>query len=156
MLVAAPFGKRGWKMYFCRLQELILLLSSDESPTPPPAFQIKLHHAFASVASDYRKRKNVFRLILADRSQFMFQASEGREMHSWIDHINWVAARFSSPALEAPVSSSGRFERPLLPSSSSKVGKREQISSHQAALSQHEKDMEKLVCFATFHKNEEE
>lgn len=163
-IILAPLGKRGWKMFFCRLKELLLVLSPDEmipttgstkksksssSPPPsvpaPPLHQIKLHHAFATVASDYRKRRNVLRLVLADRSQFLFQSSDAREMHSWIDMINWNAARFSSPALEAPCSSSGRFEKPLLPSAVSRSSRREQAATHQAAVFHWEKEMEILV-----------
>ncbi len=88
----APLGKRSWKMFFCRLKELLLILSPDETEpnaepvtttnkkTKPSSQQImiKLHHAFATMAVDYRKRRNVLRLILADKSQFLLQSSDSR------------------------------------------------------------------------------
>jgi PH/SEC7 domain-containing protein len=154
MMITAGMGKRSWKMFFCRLKELMLVLTPDETAKVPTsnAFQIKLHHSFAAVASDYRKRRNVFRLILADRSQFLFQSSDTREMHSWIDMLNWNAARFSAPALDAPCGSSGRFEKPLLPSCVTRMTKREQATTHQGALSNYEKEMDILVRIVQLHK----
>jgi len=134
-------------MCFFRLKEILGVLSPDENckPTMQNTHQIKLHHAIAAVAADYKKRPNVFRLTLADRSQYLFQCSDLREMNSWIDMINWNAARFSSPALEAPCSSTGRFEKPLLPSSISRLHAREQLTSHQTALSRWNEELEYLV-----------
>jgi len=141
-----PLGKRSWKMYFCRLKELLLVLSHDETSKTSiqNAVPIKLHHAFAAMATDYRKRQHVFRLILADRSQYLFQSSDTREMNSWIEMINWNAARYSSPALEAPCSSSGRYERPLLPSSVTRMSPRDQVITHQAALARWDEELEEL------------
>lgn len=146
-MITAPLGKRSWKMFFCRLKELLLVLSNDETSKIPmqSAHQIKLHHAFAAIASDYRKRPHVLRIILADRSQYLFQSSDTREMNSWIDMINWNAARFSSPALEAPCSSTGKFEKPLLPSTATRMSTRDQISTHQGALNGWEKELNELV-----------
>lgn len=140
-------GKRSWKMYFCRLKELMLVLSNDETSkvTPQNTHSLKLHHAFATVAVDYRKRPHVFRLFLADRSQFLYQSSDSREMNSWIEMINWNAARFSAPALEAPCSNTGRFERPLLPSSITNLSPREQLATHQSAVHKWEEELEQLV-----------
>jgi PH/SEC7 domain-containing protein len=123
------------------------VLSPDETNKVPvpPANQLKLHHAFAVVASDYLKRHNVLRLTLSDRSQFLFQSSDTREMHSWIDMINWNAARFSSQALEAPCSSTGRFQRPLLPSCVTRMSRREQVETHKAAAAHWEKELDNLV-----------
>lgn len=144
-------------MYFCRLKELLLVLSIDETSksTPQNTHSLKLHHAFATVAVDYRKRPHVFRLFLADRSQFLYQSSDSREMNSWIEMINFNAARFSSPALEAPCSNTGRFERPLLPSSVTRMSPREQVATHQSAVTKWEEELEQLVsdfpsCFESF------
>jgi PH/SEC7 domain-containing protein len=140
-----PFGKRSWKMYFCRLRELLLVLSHDETAKPSGAIQntqpIKVHHCYATVASDYHKRPHVFKLILADRSQYLFQSSDSREMSSWIDILNWNAAKFSAPALEPPCSSSRRFERPLLPTSITRLTSRDQLASHQTTLAKFEEEL---------------
>jgi PH/SEC7 domain-containing protein len=146
----APLGKRSWKLYFCRLRELLLSLAPDENSkaTVVQTIQpLKLHHAIATVASDYRKRPYVFCLTLADKSQYLFQSSDSREMNSWIDNLNLNAAKFSSPALEAPCGSSKKFEKPLLPSAISRFSSREQLITHQAALAKWEEELEDLVRF---------
>ena len=107
----------------------------------------KLHHAIATVATDYRKRPFVFCLTLADKSQYLFQSSDAREMHSWIDNLNLNAAKFSSPALDAPCGSSKKFEKPLLPSAISRLSSREQLITHQGALAKFEEELAELVSF---------
>ena len=66
---------------------------------------IRLHHAFAQEATDYRKRQHVFRLKTADWAEYLFQTSDHDLMLKWIDAINLIAASFSSP----PVTRCDRF-----------------------------------------------
>ena len=135
-------------MFFVRLRELLLVLSNDETAKSTKSMQntrpIKVHHCFATVASDYTKRPHVFKIILADRSQFLFQSSDSREMHSWIDILNWNSAKFSAPALEPPCSSSRRFERPLLPTSITRLNSKDQLTSLQTTLHRFEEDFNEL------------
>ena len=89
------FGKRGWKMYFAVLKDLVLYLYKDEatckgellpkssassrkkaSVDPGPAALIRVHHALATTAPDYAKKQNVFRLFTADRAQYLIQTSD--------------------------------------------------------------------------------
>ena len=135
-------------MFFCRLRDLVLVLSTDETnkaSVTQNTQTIKLHHAHAAVAQDYQKKPYVFQLTLADRSQYLFQSSDVREMNSWIDNVNFIAARFSSPALEAPCGSTKRFERPLLPSAISRLSHRDQLLTHQGAIAKWEEEQEELV-----------
>lgn len=135
-------------MFFCRLRDLVLVLSVDETSKVSISQNtqtIKLHHAHATVAHEYQKRPYVFQLTLADRSQYLFQSSDVREMNSWIDNINLNAARFSSPALEAPCGSHKRFERPLLPSAISRLAPRDQLLTHQGAIAKWEEEQDELV-----------
>ena len=44
-----------------------------------------------------------------------------KECQEWIDSINFVAATLSSPPLPAGVGSQKKFQRPLLPSSHTKL-----------------------------------
>jgi len=96
-------GKRGWRMYFAVLKDLVLYLYKDEATCkgemppkasnarckktsntgtmtsePGPAVVIRVHHALAASAPDYTKKKNVFRLFTADRAQFLIQASDAK------------------------------------------------------------------------------
>lgn len=61
---------------------------------------IRIHHSLASKATDYVKKQHVFRLQTADQSEYLFQTSDSKELQSWIDTINFVAASFSAPPLE--------------------------------------------------------
>jgi PH and SEC7 domain-containing protein len=93
-----PLGKRGWRMYFAVLKDLVLYLYKDEATCkgemppksssssrssrkkvdkdPGPAALIRVHHALATNAPDYTKKQNVFRLFTADRAQFLIQTSD--------------------------------------------------------------------------------
>lgn len=82
---------------------------------------IRIHHALATKAADYKKKQHVFRLQTADQSEYLFQTSDSKELQSWIDTINSVCASFSAPPLEGGVGSQKRFQRPLLPSSQTKL-----------------------------------
>ncbi|CAF1319459.1 unnamed protein product [Adineta steineri] len=116
-----PFLRRGWKAYYASLRDMILYLhKNDQQPTTiliGDTNAIRLHHAFAQEAVDYRKRQHVFRLKTSDWAEYLFQTTDRDLMNQWIDTINLVAASFSSPPLPAAIDSvSLRFQRPLLPS----------------------------------------
>lgn len=82
---------------------------------------IRLHHALATKAADYTKKQHVFRLQTADQAEYLFQTSDSKELQSWVDTINLVCASFSAPPLEGGVGSQKRFQRPLLPSTKTKL-----------------------------------
>ena len=115
--------RRGCKAYYASLRDMILYLhKNDQQPSSVLAGDtnaIRLHHAFAQEALDYRKRQHVFRLKTSDWAEYLFQTSDHDLMKKWIDAINLIAASFSSPPLPAAIdssSSAAHFQRPLLPS----------------------------------------
>ena len=59
-----------------------------------------------------------------------------QELFAWIDTINTVVSRFSSPPLPAPCSSAAKFERPLFPSSCSRLSVADQLAAHRSQLAQ--------------------
>ncbi|KAK3727506.1 hypothetical protein QZH41_018368, partial [Actinostola sp. cb2023] len=103
-----------------------------------------IHHAFASRATDYRKKQNVFRLVTADWREFLFEARNQPDMKEWIDIINLVAATFSSPPLAAPVGSSKRFQRPVLPFSKTRLTLAKQIEHHEKKAKEAQDDL--IAC----------
>uniref|UniRef100_A0A915KC16 SEC7 domain-containing protein n=1 Tax=Romanomermis culicivorax TaxID=13658 RepID=A0A915KC16_ROMCU len=142
----------------------------DESGNKKGFFQsarnvIRVHHALAVRATDYSKKQHVFRLQTASLAEYYFQTrveinclytffkncfcrGDPRELHEWIDAINFVAACFSSPALSGAVSSRQSFYRPFLTSAPSKLSIKEQLEVHEARvldiqkqLSQHRRDV---------------
>lgn len=94
---------------------------------------IRIHHALATKAADYTKKQHVFRLHTADQSEYLFQTSDSKELQSWIDTINYVCASFSAPPLEGAVGSQKRFQRPLLPSSHTKLSMVDAMSVYHFA-----------------------
>ncbi|XP_046803844.1 PH and SEC7 domain-containing protein isoform X4 [Lucilia cuprina] len=134
-----PFGKRSWKMFYCTLRDLVLYLHKDEHGFRKSQMSdnlhnaIRIHHALATKATDYTKKQHVFRLQTADQAEYLFQTSDSKELQSWVETINFVCAAYSAPPLEGGVGSQKRFQRPLLPSSHTKlllvsVGKRISIN----------------------------
>ncbi|UJR33578.1 hypothetical protein I4U23_021015 [Adineta vaga] len=116
-----PFMRRSWKAYFACLRDMVLYLQkNDQHPATilvGDTNAIRLHHAYACEAIDYRKRQHVFRLKTADWAEYLFQTSDRELMRKWIDAINLISASFSSPPLPAAIDSSSiHFQRPLLPS----------------------------------------
>ncbi|CAG0900571.1 unnamed protein product [Darwinula stevensoni] len=132
-----PRGKRGWHMWYGVLRDLVLYVYKDQCSAvkEQPRTCVRLHHALAVRACDYTKRQHVLRLFTADQAQCLIQASDNREMESWIEGINWVAGRLSSPPLASPVSSKIKFQRPLFPSSITKLNAVEQLKSVDLRLS---------------------
>jgi len=130
-------GKRSWKMFYLTLRDLVLYCFKDEktaqsqSSFESPHTAVRIHHSVAMPAQDYTKKQFVFRLKTCDRAEYLFQTSDQKELETWVETINTVVGRYSSPPLPAPCSSTIKFQRPLYPSSSSKLTLSEQLASHR-------------------------
>ncbi|XP_076453496.1 uncharacterized protein LOC143288746 isoform X2 [Babylonia areolata] len=143
-----PFGKRGWRMVYTILRDLILYQYKDEHQVKKGQFVesahnvVRIHHALATKASDYTKKQHVFRLQTADWSEYLFQTGGTKELQEWIDTINLVAATLSAPPLPSGVGSQARFQRPLMPSACTKLGIHEQLRSHEHHIAELEQEMQ--------------
>ncbi|GLG96716.1 Spectrin beta chain [Gryllus bimaculatus] len=143
-----PFGKRGWKMFYCTLRDMVLYLHKDEHGFRKSALSdnlhnaIRIHHALATKAADYTKKQHVFRLQTADQAEYLFQTSDSKELQSWIDTINFVCASFSAQPLAGAVGSQRKFQRPLLPCSHTKLNLREQLRDHEERVLKLEAELE--------------
>ncbi|XP_049836509.1 PH and SEC7 domain-containing protein isoform X5 [Schistocerca gregaria] len=143
-----PFGKRGWKMFYCTLRDMVLYLHKDEHGFRKSALSdnlhnaIRIHHSLATKATDYTKKQHVFRLQTADQAEYLFQTSDSKELQSWIDTINFVAASFSAQPLASAVGSQRKFQRPLLPCSHTKLSLREQLRDHEERVQRLESQLE--------------
>ena len=77
--LAASLGRRGWKMFYAALCDMVMYLHKDErsykngSAVNPINNTIHVHHSLATRAVNYVKKQHVFRLQTADWSQFLFQ-----------------------------------------------------------------------------------
>ena len=90
-------GRRGWRLFYATLRDLVLYLHKDENGFRKSQLQesfansIRIHHSIASVANDYPKKKFVFRLITADYAEFLFE-TRFRLAHTHIDFSVWSKA----------------------------------------------------------------
>ncbi|GFQ74632.1 PH and SEC7 domain-containing protein 3 [Trichonephila clavata] len=152
-----PIGKRGWKMFYADLRDLVLYLHKDENGCSKRQMMydslhnaIRIHHALATRATDYTKKQHVFRLQTADQAVYLFQTrylkdakqDDSKELQSWIDTINYVAACFSAPSLAPAVGAQKKFQRPLLPVAPTKLNFREQLLELESRVMKLEKEIE--------------
>lgn len=86
-------SNRSWLNLYCVLSRGELAFYRDaKGPSgggthngEPP---LGLHMATSEVASDYKKKKNVFKLRTADGSEFLLQAKDEEELRSWLRAIS--------------------------------------------------------------------
>ncbi|CAB3239080.1 unnamed protein product [Arctia plantaginis] len=132
-----PFGRRGWKMFYCTLRDLVLYLHKDEHGFRRSQMSdnihnaIRIHHALATKATDYTKKQHVFRLQTADQAEYLFQTSDSKELCTWVETINFVCAAYSCAPLASAVGSQRKFQRPLLPCTHTKLSMRDQLAEHE-------------------------
>ncbi|XP_013138934.1 PREDICTED: PH and SEC7 domain-containing protein 1 isoform X5 [Papilio polytes] len=145
-----PFGRRGWKMFYCTLRDLVLYLHKDEHGFRRSQMSdnlhnaIRIHHALATKATDYTKKQHVFRLQTADQAEYLFQTSDSKELCSWVETINFVCAAYSAPPLAGAVGSQRKFQRPLLPCTHTKLAMREQLAEHEERAARLEEELAAL------------
>ncbi|CAG9559843.1 unnamed protein product [Danaus chrysippus] len=145
-----PFGRRGWKMFYCTLRDLVLYLHKDEHGFRRSQMSdnlhnaIRIHHALATKATDYTKKQHVFRLQTADQAEYLFQTSDSKELCSWVETINFVCASYSAAPLAGAVGSQRKFQRPLLPCTHTKLSMREQLAEHEERAARLEEELAAL------------
>ncbi|XP_018115461.1 spectrin beta chain, non-erythrocytic 1 isoform X2 [Xenopus laevis] len=86
-------ANRSWQNVYCVLKKDSLLFYKDGKSAASGIpyhgeFPVQLNGAQCSVAHDYKKRKNVFKLSLVDGKEFLIQAKDEAEMSSWMRGIN--------------------------------------------------------------------
>ncbi|XP_066936401.1 PH and SEC7 domain-containing protein-like isoform X2 [Clytia hemisphaerica] len=135
-----PLMRRNWRPYYCVLKGLVLLSYKPDNMNGHEAHSIGIHHALAGYAKDYKKRMFVFKLISADWSVYYLQVKSQDEVKIWMDSINVSAALLSSPPLPAPVGSSVKFQRPVMPVSRTRLEPAEQLSHHMDKVTQSDEE----------------
>lgn len=86
------------------LKKGLLLVYKDQkhSKNEPDTYYrgevpLVLKEVTVEVASNYTKKKHVFRLKLANGAEYLFQAKEDPEMEQWIQKINSAVESVHSP-----------------------------------------------------------
>jgi len=86
---------RAWNSLFIVLHGGFLYVYKDQKHAKQAPsgyyhneYPVDLHGASAAHANDYAKRPNVFRLMLSNGAQYLFQARDLESMNRWVSRIN--------------------------------------------------------------------
>ena len=93
---------RSWKAYYTVLCGQVMCFYRDKQgfqENIPASSPVSMYGAKVTRASDYTKKKHVFRLQLPDASEFLFAAPQQSSLQEWLSRISYVA--------ELPPSSEG-------------------------------------------------
>jgi len=92
-------SNRSWEKLCVVLKGSQIIFYKDQKTyrsKPEDTFRgelpVDLSGAEATVATDYTKKKNVFRLKLDNGGDYLFQASDDDQMNLWVDSINRMAS----------------------------------------------------------------
>lgn len=115
----------SWDKVFVVLKKGLLLVYKDQkhSKSEPDSYYrgeapVVLKEVTVEVASNYTKKKHVFRMKLANGAEYLFQAKEDPEMEQWIEKINSAVESLHSPGpsrsqtMPATGSGEGRKDEP--------------------------------------------
>uniref|UniRef100_A0A8C2LD47 Spectrin beta chain n=1 Tax=Cricetulus griseus TaxID=10029 RepID=A0A8C2LD47_CRIGR len=85
-------SNRSWVSLYCVLSKGELGFYKDSKGpasggTHGGELPLSLHKATSEVASDYKKKKHVFKLQTHDGSEFLLQAKDEEEMNGWLEAV---------------------------------------------------------------------
>ncbi|KAM4771567.1 spectrin beta chain, non-erythrocytic 1 isoform 1-T1 [Rhinophrynus dorsalis] len=85
-------SSRSWHNVYCVInnQEMGFYKDSKNAASLIPyhnEIPVSLKEAVCEVATDYKKKKHVFKLKLNDGNEYLFQAKDDEEMNTWIQAI---------------------------------------------------------------------
>jgi len=112
---------RVWKQFFVVLKGIDLMFYPNEKDAKNKANTAQVivtTGCVASVASDYTKKKNVLRLVLASGAEYLLQAESVNEMTTWIQAIGTVTSKDaedgeSAEEIQKRLSTLGSPSRPV-------------------------------------------
>jgi hypothetical protein len=71
--------KKNGALFLCKEKKDNIMIPSTDS------YPINLKNSTIIIASDYTKRKNVFKVITVSNSEYMFQTMDNESMIEWVD-----------------------------------------------------------------------
>lgn len=85
-------SNRSWVSLYCVLSKGELGFYKDSKGPASGGTHggeplLSLHKATSEVASDYKKKKHVFKLQTQDGSEFLLQAKDEEEMNGWLEAV---------------------------------------------------------------------
>jgi len=111
-------SNRSWNEVFCVLQDKQLHFYKDtKSATNRQSFHgesaINIDDISCEVATDYKKKKHVFRLRLQNGTEYLLKAKDENDMNEWISRLptteldSSFSSRVSTPSRVSQVIDSG-------------------------------------------------
>ncbi|KAM7448230.1 hypothetical protein ABFA07_003643 [Porites harrisoni] len=103
---------RQWKQFYVILQDQVLHFYKDQKTARAEneaAHSMPTAESYVEVATDYTKRKNVFRFRSNTGQEFLFQAKDDDDMNLWIRRIKESYGKESTPERKSEKRSSGIF-----------------------------------------------
>jgi len=98
-------SNRSWEKLFMVLQEgqLVAYKDARAAKAAPTSYHhgespLLLQDATVQVASDYSKKKHVFRLKLPAGGEYLFQARDDADMHQWVAALEEACAAVGAGA----------------------------------------------------------
>ncbi|XP_068455690.1 spectrin beta chain, non-erythrocytic 1-like isoform X2 [Clinocottus analis] len=106
-------SNRSWHNVYCVLNHQEMCFYKDSKAAAQRVHYhnqvpVDLKAAACNVATDYKKKKHVFKLRVPDGNEFLFQAKDEEDMSTWIQAILDAG---SSPGTPATESSPGKREK---------------------------------------------
>ncbi|XP_030206713.1 spectrin beta chain, non-erythrocytic 1 isoform X1 [Gadus morhua] len=128
-------SNRSWHNVYCVINGQELAFYKDSKMAAQGAsyhnqVPVSLQEAVCDIASEYKKKKHVFKLRLTDGNEYLFQAKDEEEMSSWIQAIMTAGSAAHSEAPSSTQSTPVSVRAHTLPASvtmttESSPGKRE-------------------------------
>nr|XP_040041382.1 spectrin beta chain, non-erythrocytic 1-like isoform X1 [Gasterosteus aculeatus aculeatus] len=139
-------SNRSWHHVFCVITNHELGFYKDSKAATQGAHYhsqapVSLREASCDVASEYKKKKHVFKLRATDGNEFLFQAKDEEEMSTWIQAILNAGGDRPDPAGSGPGTPASGRAQTLPAGGDSSPGKREK-----------DKDKDKEKRFSLFSK----
>ncbi|KAK5873294.1 hypothetical protein PBY51_018345 [Eleginops maclovinus] len=143
-------SNRSWHNVFCVINKQEVSFYKDGKAAAQgisyhgePA--LRLQDAVCDIASEYKKKKHVFKLKAADGNEYLFQAKDEEDMSSWIQAVlNAGSDHSEAPGSVPGTPGSGRAQTLPALTSESSPGKREK-----------DKEKEKEKRFSLFSKKKQ-
>ncbi|XP_031552905.1 spectrin beta chain, non-erythrocytic 1-like isoform X2 [Actinia tenebrosa] len=91
---------RQWKQYYVILKDYELRFFKDQksaSHEHPAAHPLSTLNCVCEVATDYTKRKHVFRFRISTGQEFLFQAKDEDDLNFWIKHVQECSKAPTTP-----------------------------------------------------------
>ncbi|KAM6977452.1 spectrin beta chain, non-erythrocytic 1-like [Aplochiton taeniatus] len=95
-------SSRSWHHVYCVIRSPDLSFYKDSKNASQGVayhneLSVNLREAVCDVASEYKKKKHVFKLKVADGNEYLFQAKDEEEMSTWIQAILNAGSQEKSP-----------------------------------------------------------